>query len=140
VAHVGRVLGDGEPKYLNPGEISGVFVKGDLVFGLYEAAEHIRNTGEALITEGQFSAMTPHLHGLRHVVACGGKAFGRSHVRSILGAGGKRATFLMDADPAGREAVEAGLRVALAEGFPVRVAELPVGMDPDDYLRDAPGA
>lgn len=135
VAHVGRTLGDGEPKYLNPGEIPGLFVKGELVFGLDRAARAVADEGEAWVVEGQVSAITPHLHGLRHVVACGGKAFSPAHARALRAAGARRLVFLLDGDDAGRAGAAAASRVALGEGLPALVAELPQGLDPDDFLR-----
>jgi DNA primase len=135
LSHVGRLLGPGEPKYLNAGEIPGVYVKGELVFGIHAAAEAIRRTEEALVVEGQLSCITPHLHGLANAVACGGKAFSPAHARLLLGAGARRAVFLLDGDDAGRKGAAAAVPIALAEGLQVLVAELPQGLDPDDVLR-----
>lgn len=141
VAHVGRALQpDAEPKYLNPGEIPGLYIKGELLFGLHEAAAAIARHGVAWVVEGQLSCLTPHLHGHPQVVACGGKAFTPAHARLLLGAGARRAVFVLDGDDAGRQGAEAAVPVAEAEGLPTEVAALPQGLDPDDYLRQPEAA
>lgn len=136
VAHVGRALSPGqEPKYLNPGDVPGVFTKGELVWGLFEAQEAIRRTGVALVAEGQVSALTPHLHGLCNFVCVGGTAFTAEHARLLAGAGAHTLVVCTDGDAAGRDAKRRILPTALAEGLHVKMAELPLGQDPDDYLR-----
>ncbi|NTU59655.1 MAG: toprim domain-containing protein [Deltaproteobacteria bacterium] len=135
LAHVGRAYApDVAPKYLHPGEIPGVFVKGELVYGIHEAADHIHRAREAWVVEGQLSCLTPHLYGIRNVVACGGKAFSAAHARTLVGAGAERLVFVLDGDPAGRSGAAQAVRVAQAEKVPCQVLDLPAGLDPDDWF------
>jgi DNA primase len=138
LAHVGRAVAGQQPKYLHPGNITGVYAKGEALFGLYEAQDAIRETEQVLLVEGQISAITAHEFGFRNVVALGGTAFTEAQVRRLVGCGARDAVFLLDGDEAGLRAVERALPACLAAGLPARVVELPNGMDPDELLRRSP--
>lgn len=122
------------PKYVNSPE-SPIYVKGDTVFGLYQARQEIREAGEAVIAEGNFDVMALHARGFRRVVAPLGTAFTPAQARLI-----KRyaATLvvLFDGDAAGRKATAALREPAREAGLRVKVARLPDGTDPDDFSRD----
>ena len=132
---VGRALApDQVPKYLNPRETP-VYIKAETLFGIHAAADTIRRTGEAVVVEGQVSLLTPWVHGLRGIVATGGTAFGEGHLELLRGAGAGRLTLCFDADPAGRRAASAAVKLCLAGQIPAKVSRLPEGLDPDDFCR-----
>ncbi|MDF1556301.1 MAG: CHC2 zinc finger domain-containing protein [Deferrisomatales bacterium] len=140
IAHVGRSVPDeagqaAEPKYLNPGGIPGVYAKGETLFGLYEAQESLRRTRQALMVEGQISAITAHLFGFANTVAQGGTAFTKAQALLLSGCGIHEVVFVLDGDSAGARAVERAMPVCLATGLSARVVELPQGLDPDEVLR-----
>jgi DNA primase len=137
-AHVGRAVAGQQPKYLHPGNIIGVYAKGEALFGLYEARDVIRETGQVLLLEGQISAITAHEFGFRNAVALGGSTFTEAQARRLVGCGARDAVFVLDGDEAGLRAVERALPACLAAGLPARVVELPNGMDPDELLRRSP--
>ncbi len=123
----GRIVGEGEPKYLNTPETE-LFSKGRLLFGLFEAKEHIRRRGYALLTEGYTDVMMSHLRGMEHAVAVLGTAVGEGHAR-LLKRYASRVVMVFDGDDAGARAAERGVRFFLAEGMGVGLAVLPQGED-----------
>lgn len=121
------------PKYVNSPE-SPIYVKGDTVFGLYQARQAVRQEGECVVVEGNFDVMALHARGLDRVVAPLGTAFTTTQARLI-----KRyaptLVVLFDGDAAGRKAAMAMREPAREAGLRVKVARLPDGVDPDDYSR-----
>jgi DNA primase len=134
----GRVLGRGEPKYLNSPE-SVLFRKRSTLFSLDRARQAIRKTREAVVVEGYFDCLSLHRVGIHNVVATLGTA---KMLRKDLGApdatGDRqpRALLCYDADAAGRRAAMAGIRALLEAGVAAAVVELPEGTDPDDIIRE----
>jgi DNA primase len=122
------------PKYVNSPE-SPVYVKGDCVFGLFQARRAIREAAEAVIVEGNFDVMSLHARGLDRVVAPLGTAFTLAQARLI-----KRyaptLVVLFDGDKAGRKATASMREPAREAGLSVKVASLPDGTDPDDFSRE----
>jgi len=102
---------------------------------LYEAQEALRRTRQALVVEGQISAITCHLFGFPNTVAQGGSAFTEAQARLLLGCGVREVVFVLDGDDAGARAVERAVPVCLPAGLSARVVGLPEGLDPDDVLR-----
>jgi DNA primase len=129
LAFGGRVVGEGEPKYLNSPE-SPLFSKGRHLFGLPQAAEALRQTGEALVVEGYLDLLALRVHGVEPVVATLGTALTREQVRLLKGVAAK-AVLVFDGDAAGARAMQRALPLFLQEGLPVRVLPLPPGLDPD---------
>jgi DNA primase len=136
----GRVIGFGgralrpeqEPKYLNTPE-SPVFRKREVFYGFPFALEPIRRNDRAVVVEGYFDLIALHRAGIEESVATCGTALTEGHARNL-----RRRTrtlvLLFDGDEAGQRAVLRALEVLLPEGFRVRVAVLPAGEDPDDFL------
>ncbi|MEM1029761.1 MAG: CHC2 zinc finger domain-containing protein [Myxococcota bacterium] len=121
------------PKYINSPE-SPIYVKGDNVFGLYQARRDIRERGYAVLVEGNFDVLSLHARGFGLAVAPLGTAFTPGQARLV-----KRyaptVVVMFDADRAGTKAT-AALRIPAREGgLSARVAQLPDGMDPDDVAR-----
>ena len=136
IAFGGRILGDGEPKYLNSPE-SPLFHKRSTLFCLDRARRAIADESEAVVVEGYFDCLSLHLVGITHVVATLGTALTSDHARLLrrrVGAEG-RVVLCYDADTAGRRAAATGARVLLEAGVAVAVVGLPPGTDPDDVVR-----
>jgi DNA primase len=133
VAFGGRILGAGEPKYLNSPETA-AYVKGEHLYGLNFAREAIRKEGFAILVEGYLDLAALHQAGFGHAVASLGTALTAAQAR-LLGRYANRVVVSYDGDAAGGSAAVRSLDTFLDRGFEVRVAAIPGGMDPDDYLR-----
>ncbi|TFG36269.1 MAG: DNA primase, partial [Desulfobacterales bacterium] len=94
----GRILGDGQPKYLNSPE-SAVFNKSQTLFGLYQNKSAIREAGRCLIVEGNFDLLSLVAHGLHYVAAPLGTALTAQHVK-ILKRYAEEAVVVFDGDQA----------------------------------------
>ena len=129
----GRLLGDGQPKYLNSPETA-VFQKGDSLYGLFQAREGIRRRERVIVMEGYMDVIQAHQQGLDEVVASLGTALTTEQVKLL-----KRYTdqvyIAYDADAAGEAATIRGLDLLAAAGVNVRVVRLPSGEDPDSLLK-----
>jgi DNA primase len=137
IAFGGRILGDGEPKYLNSPE-SPIFHKRSTLFCLHRARRAIADSATVLVVEGYFDCLSLHRVGLANTVATLGTALTADHARILkrrLGPQG-RALLCYDADDAGRRAASTGAQVLLEAGLDVAVLVLPAGMDPDDVVRE----
>jgi len=129
VAFGGRVLGDGQPKYLNTRDTV-LFHKGETLFGFHRAKGAMKDG--ALVVEGYFDVLQLHQSGLHQAVAPLGTALTEEHLKQ-LGRFTRRVILCFDGDAAGRRAMEKSLRMALPLGFEVRLLELPQGEDPDTW-------
>ena len=125
----GRVLGDGEPKYLNSPD-SPVFHKGSLLYNLHQGKHAIRKAERAVIVEGYFDVLRLLDVGVEETVAPLGTAFTVDQARLL-----KRYTqdviLLYDSDAAGLRASFRAADVLLHAGFRVTIATPPPGRDPD---------
>lgn len=129
----GRVLGEGEPKYLN-GPESPVFKKGELLYGLHQGAEGLRREGHALIVEGYLDVISLHDRNLPNALATLGTALTAGHIHALRRRVDE-AVLVYDGDQAGRQAAFRSLDLFLSEGFPCRAVLLPGGHDPDSFVR-----
>ncbi len=134
VAFGGRILGEGQPKYMNSPE-SAVFDKSRQLFGLYQHREAIRQRRQALIVEGNFDLVLLAVHGIEYVVAPLGTALTKQHIRTLRGYCDE-VVLLFDGDSAGLKAAMRSVPYFLAEQVDARVAVLPEGHDPDSYVRE----
>ena len=132
----GRVLGDGEPKYLNSPETP-VFSKGRELYGLFLARNAIRDAGKVIVVEGYMDVVGLAQHGIEYAVATLGTATTPIHAQKLF-----RLTdtviFCFDGDRAGRSAAWRALENALpvlSDGKNARFLFLPDGEDPDDFVR-----
>lgn len=137
IALGGRILGKGEPKYLNSPETP-IFHKGQELYGLYEARTSIQKAGYCLVTEGYMDVIALAQNGFAHAVASLGTACTADHIRKLL-----RFTdsivFAFDGDRAGRAAADKAMRAALslaADGRSIKFVFLPASHDPDSYVRE----
>ena len=129
----GRMLGPGEPKYLNSPE-SPVFSKGKMLYGLNRSRNAIRRADRALVVEGYFDALRLMSSGLEEVIAPQGTAM--TEAQAVLLRKYTQNVFLLyDSDTAGLKATFRAGDELLRHGFAVRVVTLPSGEDPDSYTR-----
>ena len=136
IAFGGRIIGEGEPKYLNSPETP-VFHKGRELYGLYEARRAERILTTLLVVEGYMDVVMLAAHGIRNVVGTLGTATTAEHLRRLFGVAGS-IVFCFDGDRAGREAAWRALQVSLPvleDGRQIRFLLLPQGDDPDSLVR-----
>src|SRR5437763_505213 len=98
----GRVIGSGEPKYLNSPETP-LFSKGRELYGLLQARPAVRKSGVAVVVEGYMDVVALAQHGVEYAVATLGTATTTVHVQRLLRAT-DRVVFCFDGDAAGRRA------------------------------------
>lgn len=134
IAFGGRILGPGEPKYLNSPE-SKLYNKSDVLYALDVARDEIRKTKKAVLTEGYFDAIGMHMANVKNAVALCSTALTPGHLAALSRAEAKELILLLDGDDAGRKAVERLAGPLLAAGTATRVALLPQGEDPDTFAR-----
>ena len=129
----GRLLKEGEPKYLNSPE-SSIYHKGEVLYGLQVARRYAAEKDCVILVEGYFDLLTLHQYGLKHSVATLGTALTTQHIRTL-----KRYTknliTLFDADRAGVQATLRSLPLLLEEEAMGKTIVLPKGEDPDTFLR-----
>ena len=133
----GRVLDQGEPKYLNSPETE-LFHKGRELYGLYEARQATRSLQRLLVVEGYMDVVSLHQAGVTYAVATLGTSTTPEHLQRIFRLVGE-VVFCFDGDRAGRAAAWRALENAVAEvkqGRQVRFLFLPDGHDPDTLVRE----
>ena len=146
---------DATPKYLNTPRTP-VFDKSRILYAMHLAKEPVRQHG-AVIVEGYMDAVMAHQHGYDNVVASMGTAL-TEHQVALVRRLTSNVTMALDGDPAGRNATLRSLESSWGvfqrrnsqqtsasmlqqpDAMELRVAELPPGQDPDDYIRQEPGA
>ena len=133
VAFGGRVLDDSLPKYINSPETA-VYHKGQTLYGLYQARDAIRHSGEALVVEGYFDVLALHRAGFSGAVATCGTALTADHAR-LLKRYADKILLIFDEDAAGRKATFRAMDALLPVGLAVSVVSMPVGEDPDSLLK-----
>ena len=129
----GRLLGPGEPKYLNSPETP-IFHKGKQLYNLHQAKTAIRKEESVILVEGYFDVFRLVLAGLDHVVAPLGTALTGDQA-GLLRRFARAATLLYDSDQAGLRATFRAGDELLRHGVRVRVATMPEGEDPDTLVR-----
>ncbi|GAA5783966.1 DNA primase [Chitiniphilus shinanonensis] len=132
----GRVMGQGEPKYLNSPETP-VFEKGRELYGLTQARAAIREVGRVLVVEGYMDVVMLSQHGVEYAVATLGTACTHEHLRKLLKLADD-VVFCFDGDRAGRKAAWRALENSLdllADGKKLTFLFLPEEHDPDSYVQ-----
>jgi len=126
-------------KYINSPE-SPIYTKGEHLFGLYQARHAIRQSGEAILVEGNFDVVSLHARGVSNAIAPLGTAFTTTQAK-LLKRFAPSVIILFDGDAAGRKATAAARVPCREGGLSARVATLPAGVDPDDFIQKhgAPG-
>jgi len=133
----GRVMGAGEPKYLNSPETP-LFQKGHELYGLFEARNAIREAGYVLVTEGYMDVVALAQMGFAQSVATLGTACTPTHVQKLLRQT-DQVVFSFDGDSAGRRAARRALDACMPlvnDTKTIKFLFLPTEHDPDSYVRE----
>jgi len=140
VAFGGRILGDGEPKYLNSPETP-LFHKGAELYGLHRARRAIAAENRSVVVEGYMDVVSLAQFGVDNAVASLGTATTRTHLQRLLRLA-PEVVFCFDGDRAGRDAAWKAMQVAMPElqdGRQLGFLFLPDGEDPDTIVRQEGG-
>ena len=133
----GRVIGDGEPKYLNSPDTP-IFEKGRELYGLSQARKSIHDADTVIVVEGYMDVVGLAQLGVENVVASLGTATTGMHVQKLLKQA-NRVIFCFDRDSAGdraaRRAMENSLE-HLVDGKSVEILQMPGNQDPDEFIRE----
>jgi DNA primase len=129
----GRLLGPGEPKYLNSPE-SSVFSKGKTLYGLHLAKNDVRREDRVLVVEGYFDVVRLMAAGVTTVIAAMGTALTDAQA-GMLRKLTKNVFLLYDSDKPGLKATFRSGDELLRQGVSVRVVTLPEGEDPDTFVK-----
>ncbi len=141
IAFGGRVIGQGEPKYLNTGDTP-IFHKSEVLFALDKAKARMTSTGDAIVVEGYTDVIALHEAGFTNVVATLGTSLTRQHIRLLSHHAKKRIIYLFDGDEAGQRAADRALQFIDSSVTPeagvTRVdlcaVTLPDNLDPAEFI------
>ena len=132
----GRIMAQGEPKYLNSPETP-VFHKGRTLYGLYEAKQAVKTLTQILIVEGYMDVIMLAQSGIAYAVATLGTATTEEHIR-LLAKESKELIFCFDGDRAGKDAAWRALKVCLpfmTGALNIHFLFLPDNEDPDSLVQ-----
>ncbi|NEN75703.1 DNA primase [Pelistega sp. NLN82] len=132
----GRIIGSGQPKYLNSPETP-IFHKGSELYGLFENRAGIHKEGFVLVVEGYMDVVSLAQLGLENAVATLGTATSAEHITKLMRITHK-IVFSFDGDQAGRRAAWKALKTCfplLRDDIAIRFLFLPEEHDPDTYIR-----
>lgn len=129
----GRIIQQGEPKYLNSGETP-VFNKGKILYGLAQTAKFIRSEDQVIIVEGYMDLVSLFQEGIQNAAATMGTALTYEHGRTLHRMT-QNVVVLFDGDEAGQMAAERSLPILLSSEVHPKGFILPEGQDPDDYVK-----
>jgi DNA primase len=138
IAFGGRIIGEGDPKYMNSPE-SPVYTKGRNLYGLSRTKEALRKAGFAVLVEGYFDLISLWNAGITNVVATLGTALTKEQVE-LLRRYVAEVAVVFDPDEAGKKALGRSLELFLAGNVSGKAVVLPAGYDPDSYVRAFGGA
>ncbi len=135
----GRILSGDEKiaKYVNSPETP-IFTKGKVFFGLDKSKRALLDAQTAVICEGQLDLISCYMAGVKNIVAPQGTALTPDHAR-ILKRYVEEVVLCFDADNAGQNAAVRSLEPLLSAGLAVRVAAVPSGKDPDEFIKEHGG-
>ncbi|WP_456278252.1 DNA primase [Bacillus sp. AK128] len=132
-AFSGRVIQGGEPKYLNSPETD-IFQKSKTLYGFHLARSHIRKKQQVILLEGFVDVIALHRADFTNSIATMGTALTEEQIK-IIKRNVDHVTVCYDSDKAGVEAAYRASSMLKAAGCEVRVAMMPEGLDPDDYIK-----
>lgn len=133
IAFGGRILYEGEPKYLNSPETK-IFNKSKTLYGLHLARPEIRKKQQVILFEGYVDVIAAHRAGIENGVASLGTSL-TDEQANIIRRNAENVTICYDSDSAGINAAYRAASVLTNAGCTVRVSKMPEGFDPDDYIR-----
>jgi DNA primase len=128
----GRTLNETGAKYINS-PATALFDKSNSLYGLEQARHEIVSTGTAIIVEGYTDCIMAHQFGCCNVVATLGTSLTAGHGR-ILRRYAKKVVLIFDNDIAGTEAANRALDVCLSQRIDIKIASVPQGKDPCDFV------
>lgn len=128
----GRILDKGEPKYLNSPETM-LFQKKKNLYGVHFAQKARKDT--ILLVEGYMDMISIYQAGFPFVVASLGTAFHQDHA-NLLKKVAKEVILLFDSDEAGEKAALRAIPILVGSGFQVKVLQVPMGKDPDQFIKE----
>ncbi len=129
----GRIIGDGNPKYLNSQE-SDVFQKKNNLYGLNLARTDIAKEDRIILVEGYMDVISLYQAGIRNVCASLGTALTENQAR-LIKRYTKNVVLSYDADEAGQNAAMRGVDILYQESLRPRVLKVTDGKDPDEFIK-----
>ncbi len=132
IAFGGRIMGDGQPKYLNTAETA-LFHKKRNLYGFNWAKDQIVARAEAVVVEGYTDAIACYEAGIGNVVATLGTALTEHHVKTLTRFA-KKIIYLFDGDAAGQKAAERAIQFIESDAIDLRCVVLPDGNDPMEFI------
>ncbi len=137
IGFTARILGKGEPKYLNTPETL-LFNKSKFIFGLYQAKESIRRSGYVVIVEGNMDVISSHQAGVKEAVATSGTAMTEQHLKALSNLTSD-IRLAYDGDAAGVKATERAIMMAGDLGIDLTViSDYHGAKDPDELIQKDP--
>jgi DNA primase len=137
IAFQGRIIEQGEPKYLNSPETI-LFQKNRQLYHFQNARKEIRHKQTAVLFEGCMDVLSAYQAGIKHGTATFGTSLSEEQARMIA-RNAKQVIICYDGDDAGIGATERSAETLMTENCLVKVGVLPTGYDPDDYIREKGG-
>lgn len=134
----GRILGSGEPKYINTPQTS-IFDKGHFLFGMQRSKGEIRTKNEAILVEGEMDAIASYQAGVKNAVSSKGTALTQGQIE-LLKKYTDNLTLCFDMDLAGDFASRRGIEMADLAGFNLKVVDLAEGKDPSELIKVNPSS
>lgn len=131
----GRTLGNAGAKYMNS-PTTVLFDKSNSIYGLEQARHKIVSADLAVVVEGYTDVIMAHSKGCDNVVATLGTSFTEGHGR-ILRRYAKKVVLVFDADAAGKAAADRALDIGLSQKIDIKLASVPQGKDPCDFLLES---
>lgn len=133
IAFAGRILGDGQPKYLNSPD-SRLFNKSRIMYNLHQSKASIRKMRQIVLFEGYGDVISAWEAGVQNGVATMGTSLTENHV-AMMKAMADEIVLAYDGDKAGQAAAMKAIPMLEGAGLRVRAALLPSGMDPDEFIK-----
>ena len=129
----GRIIGDGEPKYLNSPE-SSIYLKKNNLYGINRAKDAILKNDYAILVEGYMDCISLFQSGIENAVASCGTALTNEQAK-LIKRYSKNVVLCYDSDKAGIAAALRGIDILRDAGMDVRVLNVDDGKDPDEYIK-----
>lgn len=126
-----------QPKYINSPETE-VYHKSNVLYGIYQAKNEIRNKDNCYLVEGYTDVISLHQAGIKNVVASSGTALTKEQIQ-LIGRYTNNVTVLYDGDAAGIRASIRGIDLILEQDLNVYAVTFPEGDDPDSYVQKVGG-
>lgn len=133
IAFGGRILTEGEPKYLNSSDTP-IYKKGEHLYGLFQARQAMTRSKRAILTEGYMDVLSLHQFGYQDACGVLGTALTQDQVKRVAGFC-SRMVLIFDGDTAGRKAALRSAEMILQYGTKCSVVLMPDGEDVDSLLQ-----